>query len=222
MEVAVKAPTPAKTRRAAEHSSFRIKTVQKNMQTKHIISFICALCFALTPSYGEETPPPYVVLATGDHVNGRQDIYIPAGYLIEIISVDLATGTDQPGTPGQAITFSRLEIEKNGDPFNFNLCYTSERPPSAFPRFTGPALIRVMDQGGRNSRAIVGLEITEISSTNVIPTNTVVIPSDASGPVEIIIESSEDLVSWTPVNPGTYGSSTAKRFFRIRAVVSPK
>lgn len=47
----------------------------------------------------------------------------------------------------------------------------------------------------------------------------VVIPEDASGPVEIILESSTDLVNWTAANPGTYGSSTEKRFFRVRAVI---
>jgi hypothetical protein len=47
----------------------------------------------------------------------------------------------------------------------------------------------------------------------------VVIPEDASGPVEIILESSTDLVNWTAANPGTYGSSTVKRFFRVRAVI---
>jgi hypothetical protein len=51
-----------------------------------------------------------------------------------------------------------------------------------------------------------------------IPSNAVVIPSDSSGPVQIILESSEDMVNWNSANPGTYGASTNKRFFRIRAV----
>ena len=53
---------------------------------------------------------------------------------------------------------------------------------------------------------------------NSLPTNTVVIPSDSSGPVEIILESSEDMVNWNSANPGTYGASTNERFFRVRAV----
>ena len=56
------------------------------------------------------------------------------------------------------------------------------------------------------------------SSTNFIPSNAVVIPSDSSGPVQIILESSEDMVNWNSANPGTYGASTNERFFRIRAV----
>ena len=56
------------------------------------------------------------------------------------------------------------------------------------------------------------------SITNIIPSNAVVIPSDSSGPVQIILESSEDMVNWNSANPGTYGASTNERFFRVRAV----
>ena len=56
------------------------------------------------------------------------------------------------------------------------------------------------------------------SSLSTIPSNAVVIPSDSSGPVQIILESSEDMVNWNSANPGTYGASTNERFFRVRAV----
>jgi len=46
--------------------------------------------------------------------------------------------------------------------------------------------------------------------------NAVVIPADAAGPVNILLESSTDLVTWTAASPGTYGSSTVRRFFRVR------
>jgi hypothetical protein len=57
-------------------------------------------------------------------------------------------------------------------------------------------------------------------STEILkkPSTAVVIPSDDKGAVEIIMESSTDLVNWTEALPGTYGTSTAKRFFRLRAV----
>ena len=72
---------------------------------------------------------------------------------------------------------------------------------------------------------IYDLQKTSTSSstdnTSNLPSNTVVIPTDASGPVEIIMESSKDLVNWTRAEPGTYGADTPKRFFRVRAVVKP-
>lgn len=50
--------------------------------------------------------------------------------------------------------------------------------------------------------------------------SSVVIPEDASGPVNIVIESSTDLVTWVAANPGSYGATTTRRFFRVRAVAN--
>jgi hypothetical protein len=51
-----------------------------------------------------------------------------------------------------------------------------------------------------------------------LPSNSVVIPSNATGSVSIILESSSDFVTWTAANPGTYAPTTQNRFFRVRAV----
>lgn len=70
-----------------------------------------------------------------------------------------------------------------------------------------------------DSLAIISYRIRpNTSSSTSTPANAVVIPTDATGSVQIILESSTDLITWTQANPGTYGASTAKRFFRIRAV----
>jgi hypothetical protein len=66
-------------------------------------------------------------------------------------------------------------------------------------------------------------QITTPASANVVsnyvPADAIVIPSSATGNVQIILESSSDLVNWTAANPGTYGASSAtNRFFRVRAV----
>ena len=50
------------------------------------------------------------------------------------------------------------------------------------------------------------------------PSNAVVIPEDANGSYQVILESSVDMVIWTAANPGTYGGNTPKRFFRTRIV----
>jgi hypothetical protein len=55
--------------------------------------------------------------------------------------------------------------------------------------------------------------------SNYVPADAIVIPASATGDVQIILESSPDLVNWTAANPGTYGASSAtNRFFRVRAV----
>jgi hypothetical protein len=54
------------------------------------------------------------------------------------------------------------------------------------------------------------------SAENVIPANAVVIPEDAGGQYQVVLESSTDLLNWAVANPGTYGGSTQRRFFRTR------
>lgn len=86
-------------------------------------------------------------------------------------------------------------------------------PPVAVPEIVGPCTLELYGGG------YAAYEITRASEgTSSLPSNSVVIPTDATGDVEIILESSTDLVNWTAAIAGTYGSSTEKRFFRVRAV----
>ncbi|HEV7923731.1 MAG TPA: hypothetical protein VGR14_00135 [Verrucomicrobiae bacterium] len=56
--------------------------------------------------------------------------------------------------------------------------------------------------------------------SNYVPADAIVIPASATGNVDVILESSPDLVNWTAANPGVYGPSAAtNRFFRVRAAV---
>jgi hypothetical protein len=59
---------------------------------------------------------------------------------------------------------------------------------------------------------------TTSSSTAPISSTSVVIPTTSSGDVDVKMEQSADNVTWTECLPGTYNSSTVKRFFRLRAV----
>jgi len=60
--------------------------------------------------------------------------------------------------------------------------------------------------------------ITTPTPQSMVPVNAVVIPTDAKGPVQIVLESSGDLVNWVSALPGTYGNTYSNRFFRVRAV----
>ena len=61
-------------------------------------------------------------------------------------------------------------------------------------------------------------KIFSSASSNPISATSVVIPSSTSGDVDVKLEQSADNVTWTECLPGTYNSSTVKRFFRLRAV----
>ena len=84
---------------------------------------------------------------------------------------------------------------------------------------SGPATIRAKTFNTNAEIELVTLSVNRANSAeNVVPANAVVIPEDASGQFQVILESSTDLLNWTAANPGTYGGSTARRFFRTRIV----
>ena len=58
---------------------------------------------------------------------------------------------------------------------------------------------------------------SEVSNQN-IPSASVVVPANATGDVDVLLEQSTDMITWTQCLPGTYNASTQKRFFRVRAV----
>jgi hypothetical protein len=89
--------------------------------------------------------------------------------------------------------------------------------------FTGLTNIAVTSQGG--NPAIVTFQISTPASANVVsnyvPADAIVIPASATGTVQIILESSPDLVNWTAASPGIYGASAGtNRFFRVRAAAN--
>ncbi|BCU79529.1 hypothetical protein [Luteolibacter sp. LG18] len=81
----------------------------------------------------------------------------------------------------------------------------------------GPAIIKP-DTNGADG-AFLTVEVTRANTTPTqAPTNSVVIPENAAGNVYVVMESSTDMITWTQANPGIYGGSTQRRFFRLRAV----
>jgi len=59
---------------------------------------------------------------------------------------------------------------------------------------------------------------TSSSSIQSISNTAIVVPSNAVGDVDVLLEQSNDMITWTQCLPGTYNASTQKRFFRVRAV----
>ena len=115
-----------------------------------------------------------------------------------------------------------VTISTNQMFLNYGVIHGGSTSPhgSGLPVIRGPASFQLhWNDESMDERATAYCTI-EITSTDpeVTPSGAVVIPADASGPVEIVLESSSDMVSWVPTQPGLYGSSTEKRFFRVRAL----
>ncbi len=103
--------------------------------------------------------------------------------------------------------------------FDYNQASGSYDPNGKLPIVVpGPANITVAGNG--NGKAFCTIEVSS-ADDSFLPSNAVVIPADSGGPVNIILESSADLVTWTAASPGTYGTSTTNRFFRVRAQRTP-
>ena len=60
--------------------------------------------------------------------------------------------------------------------------------------------------------------LAQSTSTPTVSSASVVVPSNAVGDVDVLLEQSNDMITWTQCLPGTYNASTQKRFFRVRAV----
>jgi hypothetical protein len=60
--------------------------------------------------------------------------------------------------------------------------------------------------------------VNESTSSAYVSSTSVVVPSNAVGDVDVLLEQSNDMITWTQCLPGTYNASTQKRFFRVRAV----
>ena len=99
--------------------------------------------------------------------------------------------------------------------------------PTSIPKIAGPAEFRVYLQPyyhPQNSYAyLTTFRITRAvpASNTMVPSTAVVIPNDAEGQFEVILESSIDMITWTPAMPGTYASNNPNRFFRTRIVKKP-
>ena len=81
--------------------------------------------------------------------------------------------------------------------------------------FTGITKVRFPYGSGH----FVTLKITKASEINKVgPTSVLVLPENARGNYDLIVESSSDSVTWTPFHSQVVQSDTVKRLFRVRIV----
>ena len=84
------------------------------------------------------------------------------------------------------------------------------------PVISGPATIKVENTNNTSGlvRFLATFDITRVGQF----TEPACIPIEAGSTFSVILESSSDLVNWTPANPGSYPGTDTKRFFRTRIV----
>ncbi len=132
----------------------------------------------------------------------------------QVVKIDTAFYT--PINSNNGLTIKVAPVGLGGSISFVNMV---DAPFVAYPypaTFTGLTNITISPTG---SGAVTLTVLTpSTNTTTYTPANSVVIPSDATGPVQIILQSSSDLVNWVPSMPGTYGNTYSNRFFRVIAV----
>ncbi len=111
----------------------------------------------------------------------------------------------------------------DGKVFDFSLFLIPPQTSSAYIAAANPHPVKVAGPGTlklvsavRSATHLATLTITRKGEGT--SSGSVVIPQDPAGSYQVILESSADLITWTPVAPGTFSGSTAQRFFRTRIV----
>jgi hypothetical protein len=160
-----------------------------------------------------------VILITHPLYSQIQSVSVFAGSPNTPHRIDITQGKVLEVIDYKSQTYNPDSVSLNGNiglvekVFSASTTYT----PRVFVKFIpGPAFLDIQSLG---DPIYFSYRIHDNSPTPTqLPSNSVVIPSDANGNVRVVLESSVDMVNWTEALPGTYGASTTKRFFRIRVV----
>ena len=70
-----------------------------------------------------------------------------------------------------------------------------------------------------NSVTYIAYKIIRASDNSIKPSNVIVLPADVDGDMQLVFESSDDLLTWNQVYSFTHNSTNqASRFFRTRLI----
>jgi hypothetical protein len=123
---------------------------------------------------------------------------------------------------GREINLSPYTVSIGGASGYFgvtSLSSVNAATPSSPLLIPGPFTIQ---KNGDTSTLLVYEIMDNLGSSSAAQTpsqgSSVVVPTSAAGDVDVKMEQSADNVTWTECLPGTYNSSTVKRFFRLRAI----
>jgi hypothetical protein len=188
------------------------------MKTSIIITvFAVILCSSLR---GTGQTVQHVTLYSGTNSAGVE-CSIQTNQVVSLVGYDWY---DSPSVSGNLPDGTRINLvpQNRGFAAGGGVAWTPVTTPQTF---TGITNVSVQPSAGL-SAGLSGwatFQITTPASANVIsnyvPADAIVIPASATGNVEIILESSTDLLNWTAANPGTYSAASAtNRFFRVRGV----
>ena len=175
------------------------------------------LCLAvLLGSYTQAQCSTNITLVVGGPPGTNASLSISTGQVAKVVyAYDQGNGTSPNG--------ASLNVTLGATTFSYPSYSTNHFRDTMLPlTASGPASFSFRSISNSAGWG-VGFCTIEVSNPNesFVPSTAVVIPADSGGPVNIILESSVDMITWTAALPGTYGTSTTNRFFRVRAERAP-
>lgn len=156
------------------------------------------------------SPPPSPDTTNSYAYPSSTNILIGADSMVEWGSVGCDVSVSFPIAPGS--TNFGPQISLGAASFSTSIWDSS----GGIRVVAGPAMLTFSRPSFIGS-GFCTLKITKLTGT-FTPSTAVVIPSDSQGPVDILLESSTNFVDWAQALPGSYGTSSQVRYFRVRAV----
>ena len=138
----------------------------------------------------------------------HQDIQVLAGEVFEMLTWG--------GTGNSVLSF--LKVDDTAVKMTFG---PGSNAPLMTPAFVvaGPKTISIDLQYNESLVCTYRLTTATPLATQNVASQAVVIPENATAPVDVIYESSTDLINCTVAVAGSYAPSASKRFFRVRTVL---
>jgi len=171
-------------------------------------AFLSALIFAVSSDMRADTTTLSVAPAYGS--SSSKAFSVPTNVVAQIVYAY-----------SNPLSGAQINVTVAGTPSTDSAYYAGTGTFQNLPVVVGPATITLWAtnnfQSGVPRQFLSFCTIQTTTSYGFTPSTAVVIPSDGGGAVNIILESSTDLVNWIPANPGTYGTTASNRFFRVRA-----
>jgi hypothetical protein len=183
-----------------------------------LFSFIIQLQ-AQTATITVSTTTSPATIGHGTSSSNSTQFDVKTNTLVQILYFNSSTISDG-ANGGQETGNASLSAQVNGLTFSSINGSTIAGPATIILTANAMAGATTASPAVSKENAICTYTITQINNNNTnqfTPNTGVVIPADSGGPVNIILESSVDLINWIPADPGTYGTTTTNRFFRVRA-----
>ena len=137
-------------------------------------------------------------------------------------SSDWSSSTTVDVKSGELFQLSRIYGYLNGSFQSYNAAFDITIEGVTYNTFRnnlsaiyGPCIVSF--ENTSTSARYIEYQIT-VPEIETSPMNIISLPEDNNGDVELLVESSTDLQSWTPVYSGSAGTSNNAAFFRTRLI----